>query len=592
MNAKLPGKRRIAVGIAGISALVLVLSGLTGAEAGMSGRSGKTLRPSDVVSTKQLPAPPPPTKTRPNRSSVQKASFTAMNTALAAATPTSGGAAPGANTARKTLIVYDNTGQWGWLGEAYAVNAANLVSHGSPYVMHPVSTYTAGEMAGYTGVVYVGSTYDEPLPLAFLDDVLAGSKPVVWMNDNIWQLTARAADFTGQYGWNWQQFDYATTPTVTYKGVALKRDALAAPSGLMATTVVDTTKATVVATATRTDGSTLPWAVRSGNLTYIGEIPFSYVGATDRYFVAADLLVLLANPAQVNRKRALVRIEDVSPDDNPTELRAIADYLSAQGVPFSVAVIAQYKDPRGVYNSGRAVNRSLLQAPQVVSALRYMQSKGGTLLMHGYTHQYGTVNNPYDGVSGNDFEFYRAHIDAGNNVVYDGPVAGDSASWMQGRINAAKTNFLLALLSQPTIFEPPHYAASATDYQVIQQMFGKRYDRGLYFGGYCPNGACGTGTPNYTRMYGQYFPFLVKDIYGSLVVPEDLGNVEPEPFNNHPARLPADILASAQGMSVVTDGVQSFFYHPYLGTSYLQQVVPGIKGMGYQFVSPATILAG
>ena len=32
----------------------------------------------------------------------------------------------------------------------------------------------------------------------------------------------------------------------------------------------------------------MPWAIRSGNLTYLGEIPFSYVGHGDRYLAAAD----------------------------------------------------------------------------------------------------------------------------------------------------------------------------------------------------------------------------------------------------------------------------------------------------------------
>ena len=43
----------------------------------------------------------------------------------------------------------------------------------------------------------------------------------------------------------------------------------------------------------------------------------------------------------------------------------------------------------------------------MVGALKYMQTHGGTLLEHGYTHQFGNVANPYDGVSANDFEFYR-----------------------------------------------------------------------------------------------------------------------------------------------------------------------------------------
>ena len=91
----------------------------------------------------------------------------------------------------------------------------------------------------------------------------------------------------------------------------------------------------------------------------------------------------------------------------------MADYLSRQGVPFSVAVYPRYRDPNGV-NSTSSRNRdyTLADRPNVVSALKYMQARSGTLLTHGYTHQYGNVANPYDAVSANDFEFYRAHVDA------------------------------------------------------------------------------------------------------------------------------------------------------------------------------------
>jgi uncharacterized protein YdaL len=489
-------------------------------------------------------------------------------------------------------VLYDTTGDYGWLGEAYAVETANLVSHGTPYDMKPVANYTAGMMSAYSSVVYVGSTYDEPLPVAFLDDVLANTKPVLWMYDNIWQLTARAGNFSTVYGWTWDGFDFATTPTVTYKGVALQRDPLAAPSGLMNTHVTDAAKASVVATATRSDGTTLPWAVKGGNVTYVGEVPYSYVGPTDRYFAAADLVLANARPAAPDRKRALVRIEDVSSDADPNQLRQIANYLSNRKVPFTVAVIARYVDPRGVGNGGVPQDIPLNQAPAVVDALKYMQTKGGTLLMHGYTHQYKTVNNPYDGVSGNDFEYYTAHIDANNNVIYDGPVPDDSATYVDTTVTSAKQVFTAANLPQPTIFEPPHYAASAQDYQRIQALFGVRYDRGLFAAGFCPAGACGTGTPDYSRIYGQYYPFLVKDVFGSTVIPEALGNVELEAFNNHPPRLPADILASAKGLTVVKDGVQSFFYHPFLGTSYLKTVVEGLQGMGYTFTPAATVQQG
>ena len=176
-----------------------------------------------------------------------------------------------------------------------------------------------------------------------------------------------------------------------------------------------------------------------------------------------------------------------------------------------------------------------------MAALKYMQQRGGTLIMHGYTHQYGNVANPYDGVSANDFEFYTAHVDANDSVIYDGPVAGDSAAWATSRIVASGADLRARpAWACPTIFEFPHYAASAVDYQTVNSLFGKRYDRGLYFPGVL------TGAKfDYTRQFGQFFPYTVRDVYGSVVVPENIGNVEPDAFNNHPARLPADLLASA-----------------------------------------------
>lgn len=552
-----------------------------------------------------LPAPPPPpsatfstSKTSSKLSTTSTTTSTKTSLKLFTSTsltllPTNAYAgAPGSNANQSTLVLYDSTGTWGWLGEAYGVMAAQLASHGSKYTLLPAVNYVAGQLNGYTGLIYVGSTYDEPLPTALLDDVLATTKPVLWMNDNIWQLAARSPNFAAQYGFNPLFFDFSNTLTVTYKGVDLQRNALSVPSGLLQTSITDPTKAQVLALATNDTGGTVNWATKGANLTYVGEIPFSYVGPNDRYLVAADLIGKVSNPAMLARKRALVRIEDVNATDDPAQLRAIADYLYSKHVPFSVAVIPLYLDPNGYYNNGVPMTEHLYQARGVVNALKYMQSKGGTIIMHGYTHQYSNVANPYSGVSADDFEFYRAHISSDNYVIYDTPVTEDSALWAQGRLVNGLKEFAAAGFLAPTIFEPPHYAASAIDYQVFQSQFGVRYDRGLYAAGWCPNGVCGTGTPDYTKIYGQYFPFLVRDIYGSVVIGEQLGNVETQEFNHNPPRFPADILYSAQRNVVVQDSVQSFFFHPYLSISYLKQIVEGLQSMGYTFVPANTVKQG
>ncbi|GAA2511342.1 polysaccharide deacetylase family protein [Pilimelia columellifera] len=541
-----------------------------------------------------LPAPPAPTRLRPIqqilsavKASVTGSTTTSRTTTTTTTTKRTGAAAPGGGTA-KTLVLYDSTGPFGWLGEVYAIEAVNLASHFGSWAAAPVTGYKAGDLNAYTAVIYVGSTYDEPLPVAFLDDVTKTTKSVTWMYNNIWQLAASDADFAAKRGFTYRQFDVSPVAQVDYKGRELTRDTRNG-GGIMDVEITDAAKTKAIAEAVRADGSRFPWGVRSGNFTYLGEIPFSYVTHDDRYLAYADLLFdsLGTPPGGNDRKRALVRIEDAGPDSDPGELRAIADLLYAKKVPFSVAVYTRYRDPLGKQNNGKAQDYTLLQRPEVIKALKYMEARGGTMIMHGYTHQFASLINPYDGTSGNDFEFYQAHVDANDSVIYDGPVPGDSATMVASRVNAAKLQFAFSGLKQPTIFEFPHYAGSAVDYKAIDDIFGKRYDRTLYFPGLLTG-----GKPDYTRATGQFFPYTVRDVYGTVIVPENIGNVEPDAFNNHPARLPADLVASADRNLVIRDGVASFFYHPYLGTGYLDQVVEGVRSKGYSFVSAQSMISG
>jgi uncharacterized protein YdaL len=491
-----------------------------------------------------------------------------------------GTAVGGATTGASALILYDTTGQWGWLGEAYATMTANLTSQFGSWTAKPVSEYQAGDVNRHTATIYVGSTYDEPLPTTFLDDVATSSKPVVWMYNNIWQLTSRMPTFADTYGWMWSGYDLRKVDGVTYKGVDLSRDPNNGAGIMNYATLGPDVK--VLAQAKGTDGSTFPWAVRSRNLTYIGEIPFAYFNEGDRMMVFADLLFDTLAPTRSERHRALVRIEDVSPTSDPARLRAIADYLSSKKVPFSVATIAQFRDPKKVM--GNSTQIRLVQRQQVVSALRYMQSKGGVIIEHGWTHQYSNLANPYNGVSGDDTEFYRVRENADKTLTWVGPVPEDSPSWVRGRLDGAAIDFLLAGFAQPKIFEFPHYTASATAYREVAKRFTTRYDRTLYFPGVLTG-----GTVDHSRIVGQMFPYVVKDVYGTKVLPENLGNIEPEDWFQYPKKLPADIIRDAKRNLVVRDGFASFYFHPFLDISYLKETVEGIQAAGYTFVSPTSL---
>lgn len=510
--------------------------------------------------------------------------------------PTSGTGSPAAPTS--ALVLYDGGGQWNDLGELYAAATANLCGHFGAVTIEPVAAYAAGQIAAATATIYIGSQYSTSpadLPAAFFADVVASVHPVLWLGDNIWDLAQAVGpqDFVLQYGWDPIHSYFAPAGGVTqvlYQGQTLTRSVPPQDDlGVIVPALVDgySGALSVVATAVNTGSSpqtTFPWAIRSSNLTYIGEVPFTYLNETDRLIALEDILFDQLAPLTPARHRALVRLEDLDAADDMEQIRATADYLYGAGVPFGFNVIPQYEDPLGAHNNGVPRSVSLPGAPALVSTIAYLRSHGGTLIEEGYTHQYDSRLNPYSGASGDDAEFFLAHLDPNANVVWDGPVPETSASWALARVDAGVAAFRSVGLPAPALWVTPHYFATDVDYAAVAARIGARYERSIYYAGT----VAGT-SPDYTQYIGQFFPYIVNDVYGTKVIPENLGDYQPLAENGHPARLAADIVAAAKDNLAVRDGFASFFYDPAKGIDALQTTVTGIKGLGYTFVDPGSL---
>ena len=70
------------------------------------------------------------------------------------------------------LVLYDNEGQYGWLGEIYSAKLQNLLGHFEARVVRkPFSQYLAGDLQGHDATFYLASVWNEtPLPAAFRTD--------------------------------------------------------------------------------------------------------------------------------------------------------------------------------------------------------------------------------------------------------------------------------------------------------------------------------------------------------------------------------------------------------------------------------------
>ncbi|HEX2546088.1 MAG TPA: DUF2334 domain-containing protein, partial [Ramlibacter sp.] len=454
------------------------------------------------------------------------------------------GSTPGTTTPvaapPKVLALYDNPNgtQWDKLGMAYTIMLRNLLGHFNAQVdLVPVHQYTSGAMNNYAATFYLGAFFDHPLPAVFLADAATTTKTLVWFKYNLWQLAwnpaynftaTRGITMNGLKGMDAAPSSSNPNPgffsTVKYKGLDFTKyyqydsgkNQINADPDMGWTTIADPAKASqVVPVVNPRTGESIPYILRSGNFWYVADIPFSFIGPRDRYLVFTDLLHDMLGINHAEEHKALVRLEDVGAMVSVDAMKKLSDYMHSKNVPFSVAVIPRYVDALGLYNGGKPQEVPLSQAKNLVSALQYARSKGGEMVMHGFTHQYGKMRNPHTGVSGDDYEFW--------NIVDNAPVPEDSAAWAYGRMQQGLTD-MKALGLNPVAWEAPHYHTSAITARTAPQLFTTTYQRVVYYTADKPNFFASVAKD---FSVGQFFPYVIqKDYYGQRVLPENLGNIE------------------------------------------------------------------
>lgn len=476
--------------------------------------------------------------------------------------------------ADKVLILYDSSGQWGWVGELHSQFLANLIGHFNKKITRlPVEQYTAGTLHQFSTTFYLGTTYDNPLPQDFIKDALNTTQTLVWFRYNLWELIQGKPNFASKYGFTFDKLDISGYDRVIYKNITFVKNTRDAELGRVI--VTNTSWVKVPATAERSSTKeAIPYIVHSGNMWYVADIPFTYLTENDRYLVFADLLYDMLEVESVGKKRAILRLEDIDPTYNTKLLKEIADYLYSQQVPFAIAVIPYYNDPLGYYTNGHPRYVKMTDVPDFIATLKYMQSKGGTIILHGYTHQHASIFNALTGVSGHDYEFFRVIQDAIFKDSFQfSPLSEDSYIWVKDKITSALTLLNNAGFTT-SIWETPHYLASRISNEYFAEAFAAVIGRIPYF--YKDNEA----------FYAeQFYPYVIqKDNYGQKVIPENLGCVSPIKWFNFPIHTVDDIITSAAKNLAVRDAWASMYYHPYLGLSYLQQLIPAIKALGYEFV--------
>jgi uncharacterized protein YdaL len=458
--------------------------------------------------------------------------------------------------------------------QLYATFLTNLLGRYSDVTVtrKAISQYAAGDTGRYAQTFYIGSTYDNPIPQAFINDIAAGGK-VVWLNYNLWRL----GSVLQTLGLTWvevrpeyQPSEYAVGfKNVLYRGYTYTK--YPAPMEVMEVTADATV--TVDATISNAAGRTIPFAMHKGNFWYVADNPFVYMHELDRYLVFADLIAPMMGRDVTCPARSLARMEDLNPNNTGAELKRMLDAIVGVNIPFSATLIPLYRDDR----TSPAIQKTWQQNSSGLTQIRRIPNIRGRVYQHGYTHQFDNLLNPY-GETGDDFEFWRVTLNPDGSWLYVGPLPNQTSTSAVSRINSGRSiiNGLTTSSSNmtPRGWTTPHYAMEPNFYAGVRGIYSRVFERRLYRVG------------NMTA--GQFFPYPVRDVSNTLVVPENMGSVEP----NWPV---SKILEVARANRALRCPWSGHFFHPYiLDPSYdgaealtvaqFQQMFNSIKALGYTYV--------
>ncbi|KIM07945.1 MAG: hypothetical protein KU29_05760 [Sulfurovum sp. FS06-10] len=540
------------------------------------------------------------------------------------------------STSNKVLILYDTAGAYGHVGKSNAIFLENLLGHFNvDVVSKPATTYVKNEMSDKRAVFYIGSSYGALNSYAegsaertsyenFYTDVATKDRTIVWINynlddlENYWEENNLGnTTFVDKFGIAFNTISQAKYNRVKYKNTELFKGVIpfATPGSdvslcenegsnryacsleLNLIDIFDSNKATIFATSYSTIAGTntpiSPYITRGGKFWFVGDVPFSYMSEEDRYLAFSDVLHDMLGMLHEESHKAIMRLEDVDARTDIDDLNVIANFMRTQNISFSVATIPIYEDPLGIENNG--VPTTELLSNSIIGQTLFNLSEEGlvTIVQHGTSHQYhkslseaeSEIRNPYNGLSGDDFEFMRVveNVDLSYSYLY--PIGDDSGIWAKNRIQTGK-EILTQLGLSAFAWEAPHYMAGANHYRSIAEVYPVQYARVLYY----PNEDSSDMDLKY-QFVGQFFPYVIqKDVYGTTIIPENIHNIEDRPNSGYRQLLPANMIHFAKKLKVVRDGVASFYYHPYFGDTYLKQIIPGLQQAGYEFVSAPTLV--
>lgn len=263
-----------------------------------------------------------------------------------------------------------------------------------------------------------------------------------------------------------------------------------------------------------------------------------------------------------------IRLEDIHPLVDPDHLMKIAHILAEKKIPYMIAVIPVYTNPVTQKQS------HFSDSPKLLKALKFMQDNGGSIVLHGYTHQFRLSE------TGEGFEFWDVehnmpiYHDQNDEVIvktrddFTSDYSYEQYIRSQKEIERAYiveriTKGVQELANYglyPLAFEAPHYTMSQNGYKVLSD----------YFSTYV--GQLQLSDEDWEIMSTAPYVTMPTFLHGMKLLPETLGFIQPE----SPKAIET-MIDNARNYQFVRDGMVAGFYHPYLGVDLFIELLKELE---------------
>lgn len=331
------------------------------------------------------------------------------------------------------------------------------------------------------------------------------------------------------------------------------------------------------------EGRSYPVLVRFDETYYLA---LSFLGNEFYNYVGEGLFNFFGETPPTSH-HAYIRLEDIHPASEPHLIKEVGEYLASKGIPFTLIVIPVYINPE-TYEEIR-----LKEKPELVKVLRDLQRRGGSVVLHGYTHQYRLSE------TGEGFEFWNVENNTPIYAPADEPFTLKSRSefateqeyeeYMNGLLEFEKEYIttriekgieeLNELGLTPLAFEAPHYTMSQQGYRIVADYFDYIF------------GQIQLSDEDWEFMSASPYISRPSFLHGLTLIPENVGYYDitsPTPL--------MDMLKKIEAMRPVQGSMLGMFYHPYLGKEYLMPIIehlesfPGLQWFDLKDVADPLLL--